>query len=298
MASSTHASAPAIAPDVDPGHARMPALTRLCGKPAAWFSGGFIVLLCVITFVVQISLPPNSPFQISDDILQPPSGAHWLGTDDLGRDVMLLAAWGARVSLTVGIVSAAAASVIGVVVGAASGYVGGVFDAVVMRVAEFFQVMPIFVLAALIVAMTGPGEIRVIGVIAGLAWPQTARVVRSEVLRIKTLGFVEAARCLGGSESRILLREVIPNALAPVIAVSTLTAAFAILLEAALSFFGLTSADTISWGLTLSAGQRLLYQPWWLPAFPGLMIFLTALSFNIFGDCVREALDPRNEQDR
>jgi peptide/nickel transport system permease protein len=295
MASLIPASGPATAPAAKSVSPQQRALARLRRSPLAWLSGGFVVLLCVLTAGVQLWFPASAPFQITNDIMQPPSGTYWLGTDDLGRSLLLLIVWGARVSLTVGIVSASVAAIIGIVVGATSAYLGGYVDAVVMRVTEFFQVMPIFVLGALIVAMAGPGETRVIFVIAGLAWPQTARVIRAEVLRIKTLGYVEAARCLGIPETRILLREVIPNALAPVIAVSTLTAAFAILLEAALSFFGLTSSDTISWGLTLSSGQRLLYQAWWLSAFPGLMIFLTALAFNLFGDCVREALDPRDD---
>ena len=295
MASSIPASGPATASDADLHGLQQRALARLRANALAWASGGFVAMLALVTAAVQLALPAGAPFDISNDILQPPGGEHWLGTDDLGRSVLLLVVWGARVSLTVGIVSALAAALIGVVLGATSAFLGGWIDTVAMRVTEFFQVMPIFVLAALIVALAGPGESRVIVVIAALAWPQTARVVRAEVLRIKTLGYVEAARCLGQSEPRILLVEVVPNALPPVIAVATLTAAFAILLEAALSFFGLTSSDTISWGQTLSQGQRLIFQAWWLSVFPGLLIFLTALAFNLFGDCVREALDPRGD---
>lgn len=296
MVSSTRASAPAMPADDKSDAPQHRVVARLRGNPMTWVSGGFVLLLCLVALLVPLLLSSNAPFQISNDTLQAPGAAHWLGTDDLGRDVLIQVLWGTRVSLTVGIVSALAAGVIGLVIGAGAGYIGGTFDAAIMRVTEVFQVMPIFVMAALIVAMAGPGEGRIIAVIAALAWPQTARVARSEVLRIKSLGYVEAARCLGISERRILAFEVIPNAIGPVIAVSTLTAAFAILLEAALSFFGLTSSDTISWGTTLGAGQRLLYTAWWLSAFPGAMIFLTALAFNLFGDCVREALDPRSEQ--
>jgi peptide/nickel transport system permease protein len=295
MASSIPVSDPATPLDDRRAAPQRRALARLRANPAAWASAGFVLVLCAVTLAVHLLLPADTPYTISKDVLQAPGAAYWLGTDDLGRSVLLLVVWGARVSLTVGIVSAAAAGVIGIVIGAVAAYVGGALDMVVMRITEFFQVMPIFVLAALIVAMAGPGESRVIVVIAALAWPQTARVIRAEVLRIKALGYVEAARCLGISETRILMFDVVPNALAPVIAVSTLTAAFAILLEAALSFFGLTSADTISWGLILSAGQRLIFQAWWLSLFPGLMILLTALAFNVFGDCVREALDPRSD---
>jgi peptide/nickel transport system permease protein len=297
MVSSTHAFAAPIAAPPDAAPPRQRGLAGLARHCAARVSLGFLLLLATIAIGVPILLSPDAVFQISDNVLVPPGAAHWLGTDDLGRSVLLEVIWGARVSLAVGTVSAVAAAVAGVVVGAVSGFAGGLVDTAVMRITEIFQVMPTFVLAALIVAMTGPGEVRVMGVIAVLAWPQTARVVRAEILRIKTLGYVEAARCLGIDEPRILLLEIIPNALGPVIAVATLTAAYAILLEAALSFFGLTSPDTVSWGLTLSAGQRLLYQAWWLSAFPGLAIFLTALAFNVFGDAVRDALDPRS-QDR
>jgi peptide/nickel transport system permease protein len=164
----------------------------------------------------------------------------------------------------------------------------------IMRVTEIFQSMPNFVLAALIVALMGPGESRVIFVIAALSWPQTARLMRGEVMRVKQLEFVKAARCLGKSESRILFSEVVPNCLAPVIAIGTLTIAQAILLEASLSFFGLTNPDTISWGRILTSGQRFIFQAWWLSLFPGLAIFLTVLAFNILGDALRQAFDPKS----
>src|SRR5690606_6792370 len=149
------------------------------------------------------------------------------------------------------------------------------------------------VLATLIVAVAGPGEMRVILVIAILSWPQVARLMRGEVIRLKNMGFVDAARCIGVTEARILIFEIVPNALAPVVATSTLMAAFAILLEAALGFLGLASSDTISWGVTLNSGQRLLYSAWWLSVFPGTAIFLTALTFNMMGDCIREAFNPK-----
>lgn len=271
------------------------ALARLARQPSAWISGGFILGLALVSVLTPLLVSNASMFAASDAVLLPPSAEYWFGTDDLGRDLFVQVMYGAQVSLTVGVCSAAVATLLGVVIGSISGYGGPRLDAGIMRVTEIFQVMPTFVLAALIVALLGPGEGRVIGVIAGLAWPQSARLIRGEVLRLKHQGFVEAARCLGIAEWRILSQEVVPNALAPVLALSTLTAAFAILLEAALGFFGLTSSDTISWGLTLSAGQRLLYQAWWLSVFPGLAIFLTALTFNMLGDCVREAFNPRGQ---
>jgi peptide/nickel transport system permease protein len=202
--------------------------------------------------------------------------------------------YGARVSLQVGFLAALAATLIGVLIGAISGYLGGASDTAMMRVTEVFQSMPTFVLAALIVALLGAGESRVILTIAALSWPQVARLMRGEVLRVKQLDFVRAARCLGKGEGQILFYEIVPNALAPVIAIATLTIAQAILLEASLAFFGLTNPDTISWGRLLTSGQRYIFQAWWLSLFPGLAIFLTVLSFNLLGDALRYALDPRS----
>jgi peptide/nickel transport system permease protein len=286
MASSTLAFAPATS-------ARAKALRRLLAQKAAWLSGGFILLLAVLAVFGPALMGGVDPLKISDEALKAPSAEFLLGSDELGRSVLLHMVYGARVSLTVGLLAALAATVIGVLVGSVAGFIGGRLDTLVMRVTEIFQVMPTFILAAVVVALAGPGELRIIFVIAVLSWPQTARLIRGEVLRIKQLDFVDAARCLGIRESRILAFEIIPNALAPVIALATLTVAQAILLEAALSFFGLSSPDVISWGRILNSGQRFLYQAWWLSVFPGLAIFLTALSFNLFGDCVRSALGPQ-----
>jgi peptide/nickel transport system permease protein len=162
-----------------------------------------------------------------------------------------------------------------------------------MRVAEFFQVMPSFILAVVIVALAGPGLSHVVAVIALLSWPQTARVARGEVLRVSRLDFVEGLRCLGVPEWRILLAEVVPNAVGPVIALGTLIVGNAILLEASLSFLGLSSPDLVSWGKVLSVGQRFLFQAWWLSVFPGLAIFLTVLAFNLLGDALGDVLNPR-----
>ncbi|WP_372052973.1 ABC transporter permease (plasmid) [Tistrella mobilis] len=270
------------------------AIARLGGSGAAWMSAGFILLLVTTAILGPVIYGTSSPDTITMDVLAPPSSSAWLGTDELGRDVFQYIVYGTQVSLHVGFSAAFAATLVGILVGALSGYVGGRLDMAVMRVTEIFQSMPNFVLAALIVALLGPGESRVIFVIAALSWPQTARLMRGEVLRVKQLEFVKAARCLGKSESRILFQEVVPNCLAPVIAVGTLTIAQAILLEASLSFFGLTNPDTISWGRILTSGQRFIFQAWWLSLFPGLAIFLTVLAFNILGDALRQAFDPKS----
>ena len=158
---------------------------------------------------------------------------------------------------------------LGVVIGAGAGYLGGWVDLVAMRIAEVFQVMPTFILAAVIVALLGSGLTRVILVIALLSWPESARVMRAEVLRVKELEYVDAVRCLGLGEARVMALEVIPNALAPVLAVGTLVIGRAILLEASLSFLGLSSPDVVTWGRMAHSGQQLLYVAWWLSVFPG-----------------------------
>jgi peptide/nickel transport system permease protein len=270
------------------------ALSRLRHSPAAWLSGGFITLLVLMAAIGPYMLGEGNLDTISVDILTAPSSEALMGTDELGRDVFHYIVAGARVSLYVGFTAALFATVIGLLIGAVSGFLGGRTDGAIMRVTEVFQSMPTFVLAALIVALLGPGESRVIFVIAILSWPQTARLMRGEVLRVKRLDFVKAARCLGKSETRILFTEVVPNCLAPVIAMGTLTIAQAILLEASLSFFGLTNADIVSWGRLLTSGQRYIFQAWWLSLFPGFAIFLTVLSFNIFGDTIRHAFDPKS----
>jgi peptide/nickel transport system permease protein len=153
-------------------------------------------------------------------------------------------------------------------------------------------VIPAFILAAVIAALSGPGEWQIIAVIAALSWPQPARVMRGEVIRLRQLDHVQAVRCLGIAERRILLGEILPNALAPVLAVGALIVGTAILLEASLAFLGLSNPDVVSWGRMLNVGQRYLFQAWWLSVFPGVTIVATVLSFNLGGDALAAALDP------
>ena len=239
-------------------------------------------------------LVPGNPDRISDNFLQPPFGQFGLGTDNLGRSVALELFYGLRISLLVGLLAAASATVLGVAAGSIAGYFGKAVDSSVMRISESFQVLPTFILAALIVALIGAGLDRVIAVIALLAWPQTARLMRAQVLRVKQLEFIDAARCMGVGEWRIMFGEVIPNAFAPVLATATLTIGDAILIEAGLSFLGLSDPSTVSWGRMLSTGQRYLFEQPWLSIFPGLAIFVTVLVFTVFGDVLNKVLNPRS----
>ena len=261
-------------------------------SPAGLVSALFIGFLIAVAVFGPL-LYPGDPLAISDNPMLRPGAAHLLGTDDLGRDVLGELVYGVRVSLFVGCVAAFAATVMGTLIGAIAGYVGGWLDTTVMRIAEFFQVMPSFILAVVIVALMGPGLLRVVAVIALLSWPQTARVARGEVLRVSQLDFVNGVRCLGVPEWRILVREIMPNSIGPVLALGTLIVGYAILLEASLSFLGLSSPDVVSWGRILSVGQRFLFSAWWLSVFPGLAIFLTVLAFNLLGDALGDILNPR-----
>lgn len=268
---------------------------RLRRNRIAWGSGAIVVLLIIAAFVGPW-LAPFEPGAISPEVMSPPSSANPLGTDDLGRDTFSQLIWGVRASLTVGLLSALSTTLIGLLVGSIAGYFGGRLDAIVMRISEIFQVMPTFILAAVIVAFAGAGFFRVVAVIALLSWPQTARLARGEVIRVKQLEFVDAVRCLGRTEWSILWREVLPNAIPPVLAVGTLIIGQAILLEAGLAFFGLTTPEVPSWGNMLNVGQRFVYEAWWLSVFPGLAILVTVLAFNLFGDSVSAAFNPRGRE--
>jgi peptide/nickel transport system permease protein len=261
-------------------------------QPIGLAAGVFVLLLIVIGIAVPLSGLGHS-VGISNDVLAAPSSTHLLGTDELGRDVLMELLQGVQVSLFVGFSAATVASLLGIVTGAAGGHYGGLPDLLVMRISEIFQVIPSFILAAVLVALSGPGLTRVVAVIALLAWPQAARVMRGEVLRIKQLDYINAVRCLGFREGFILFAEVIPNAITPVLAVGTLIVGQAILLEASLAFFGLSSVDIVSWGRMLNSGQRFLFNAWWLSVFPGVAIFLTVLAFNLLGDAISTALDPK-----
>ena len=266
-------------------------LLRFLRNPAGVVAGLYIVMLFLI--LVATMFWNIDPAAIGDGVTLPPSSEHLLGTDELGRDILTSLLFGVQVSLLVGISAALGASIIGTIVGAFAGYFGGLIDKTLMRVTEFFQVVPSFIIASVIVAMTGAGLSRVVAVIAFLSWPQIARITRSQVLRVKELEFVDAVRCLGKGELTILFREVLPNSLSPALALGTLTIGQAILLEASLSFFGLSSVDTMSWGRMLNSGQRFLFNAWWMSVFPGAAIFCTVLAFNIFGDAVSSALNPK-----
>jgi peptide/nickel transport system permease protein len=251
---------------------------------------GLLILFAAVMLCTAVAgLLDRSPSAMSEALREPPGAAHWLGTDDLGRDVLARVAHGGQVSLLVGAFSALIAVVIGVAVGASSGYLGGAFDAIVMRITETFQIIPRFFLALIVVALVGSGIWKIILVLGLLSWPATARVVRAQVLVLRKEEFVLAAIMGGASTARVIGRHILPN-VAPIIAVSaSLQAGSAILLESFISFLGLGDVGHPSWGLLLQQGQLFIRDGWWISTFPGLALSLTILGLNLLGDGVRAA---------
>jgi peptide/nickel transport system permease protein len=253
----------------------------------------FIVLVVVVAIIAPL-LQSSDPFSGGKDALTPPlTPGHLLGTDNLGRDTWSQLVNGSRVSLMVGFTVAAAATVIGILVGALAGFFGGWLDSVLMRITEFFQTLPRLVLALIIVALFGSSITILIGVIAILSWPQTARVVRAGFQTLRSAGFVDAARVSGMPRSAIIFREILPNVIASVVVIASLDVGVAILTEASLSFFGLGDPNLVSWGGMLQQAQQYLAQAWWMAVFPGVAIALVVLAFNVLGDGLNDALNPR-----
>ena len=217
----------------------------------------------------------------------------WLGTDALGRDVAAGVMHGARVSLMIGLVSTAVALLIGVPLGAAAGYLGGLADDLAMRFTELFQTVPSFALAIVIVAILQPSISSVVLAIALVSWPPVTRLVRGEVLSLRSRDYVQAAITLGQPTSRIIFGQVLPNTVAPIIVMASLMIATAILLESSLSFLGLGDPNLMTWGYMVGAGRTRLIDAWWISFFPGLAIFLTVLALNLVGEGLSDALNPR-----
>ncbi len=249
-------------------------------------------------FLVSLLAPWLAPYDPSfinlKEGLMPPSPQHWLGTDPLGRDVLSRIIFGSQVSLKVGFVAVGLATLIGVLVGAAAGYYGGWVDLVLMRFVDLMLCFPSFFLILAVIALLEPNIWNIMVVIGVTGWMGVARLVRAEFLSLKEREFVVAARALGASDVRLILRHLLPNALAPVMVSATLGVAGAILTESALSFLGLgVQPPTPSWGNILTAGKDNIEIAWWLSVFPGLAILITVMSYNLLGEGIREAIDPR-----
>ncbi|MGE0715629.1 MAG: ABC transporter permease [Alphaproteobacteria bacterium] len=216
-----------------------------------------------------------------------------LGTDTLGRDVAAGLFHGARVSLLVGIAATAAALGIGILVGAAAGYYGGIVDDALMRVTEVFQTIPNFIFIIVLVVIFKPSVATIVLAISAVSWPSLARLVRAEFLTLRQREFVQSCRLIGMGDARIILGEILPNCLAPVIVTASIMVATAILIEAGLSFLGLGDPNVMSWGTMIGAGRTSLRNAWYLTAIPGLAIVVTVLALNLVGEGLNDAFNPR-----
>lgn len=272
---------------------RRPHLVVRALKTPGGLVGASITVLLVVVGILAPILAPTDPFAVEGPPLSPPSSAHPLGTDALGRDLLSGIVYGARTSLLVAAGVAALVVVIGTTVGLVSGYVGRWVDDVLMRGTELFQVLPRFFLALVVIAFFGPGLDRLVLLLGVTSWPLLARVVRAEVLFLRHCEFVEAARVQGASQTRILVREILPNALPPGIALLGLVVAQVILIEASLGFLGLGDPNVTSWGSLASEAQGFLRVAWWLSLFPGLAVLLAVLGLNLLGDALTDALSGR-----
>ena len=269
-----------------------------------WFSycknRGAVIGLIILVFVIACAIAapfafPRSPWSMVQRPFLPPFEMEGLllGTDALGRNVLSGLFHGARVSLLVGLVSTIVALTIGIPIGACAGYYGNLVDDFLMRFTEFFQTIPSFALAIVLLAIFQPTLGYVILSIAIVSWPPVARLVRAEVLSLRNREFIEAATLSGQSNLRIIWHQILPNALPPIIVLASLMVATAILLESSLSFLGLSDPNVMSWGYMIGAARTVLRTAWWLSFIPGIAIMLTVLALNLIGEGLNDALNPR-----
>lgn len=261
-------------------------------------TGAVVVIALLLVSLLAPWIAPHNPTEINAwQVLTPPSGSHWFGTDELGRDVFSRVLYGARISLKVGFVAIGIAVVLGSVVGLVAGYYGGWGDTLLMRGVDIMLCFPAFFLILAIITFLEPSIWYIMAVIGLTGWMGVARLVRAEVLAIREMDYIMAARCIGCSNLRIILRHILPNALSPVLVAATLGVAGAILTESALSFLGIgVQPPTPSWGNILTSGKDYIEFAWWLSLFPGLAILITVLAYNLLGEGIRDALDPRTNK--
>jgi peptide/nickel transport system permease protein len=258
-------------------------------------TGAIIVLALITISLLAPFIAPYDPTSIDVyNVLSPPSKAHVFGTDDLGRDLLSRVIWGSRVSLKVGFVAVGIAIMIGIIIGSIAGFYGGRVDAVLMRFVDMMLAFPTFFLILAVIAILEPNIFTIMAVIGVTGWMDVARLVRAEFLTLRERDFVDAARALGIRNRRLIVRHILPNALSPVFVAATFGVAGAILTESGLSFLGLgVQPPDPSWGNILTAGKDNIEIAWWLSLYPGLAILITVLSYNLVGEGLRDALDPR-----
>lgn len=259
---------------------------------------GLLVLSIIfLVAVVGPFLVSNEPWSMVDSPFVPPwtQSNVFLGTDTLGRDVLSGVVYGARVSLIIGAVSTIISLLIGVGIGAVAGYFGGWVDAALMRCTELFQAVPSFALAIVLVAIFQPSTVSIVSAIAIVTWPPVARLVRGEFLTLRGRDFVQAAQLAGQSTPRIILTQILPNAISPIIVMASLMIASAILLESSLSFLGLGDPNQMSWGYMIGAARTVIRQAWWIALFPGVALVVTVLALNLVGEGLNDGFNARSD---
>jgi len=263
--------------------------------------GGAVTLIVVLTAVLAPWLAPYHPVDDANLLYadEPPSAKFWCGTDSQGRDILSRIIYGARISLSVGLISQGLNSLIGIVLGLTAGFFGRWWDDLVMGLTNIMLAIPSIIFALSVMALLGPGLVNVFVALGLTNWSYSCRITRSQVLSAKSLDYVKAARALGYGQWRIMFTQILPNIVGPILVVATLGVAGAILIEAALSFLGLgVQPPTPSWGGMLSFAREKIFTAPWISIFPGLAIFFTVLGLNLFGDGLRDLLDPHTSRQR
>lgn len=269
-------------------------IKRILSNKKAVF-GGMIVLLLFLTAIFAPIIAPHDYVTMDfPNMLKPPSGEYIFGTDEFGRDIFSRIVYGARISLQVGFIAVGISLVIGTLLGAIAGYYGGIVDYVISSITDIAWALPVSLLAIALVAALGPSLRNLILSVSLVSWSGFARMVRGQFLTLREKEFVEAAKALGMSDGRIIFRHILPNAVAPIIVLTTLEVPKAIIVEASLSFLGLgAQPPTPSWGSIMNSGKDFIMEAPWISIFPGIMIMIIVLGFNLFGDALRDILDPR-----
>ncbi len=257
-------------------------------------AGLFVLIGVIFMAAVAHFIFPDDPFRLVGKAMSPPGqNGFLLGSDSLGRDVAAGIAHGAKTSLLIGLLATIVAVGFGTIMGGLAGYYGGIIDDLLMRTTEMFQTIPSFVFAILLVAIMKPSIESIVIAIAVVSWPAVARLVRGEFLSLKNREFVQACHTLGMGDVRIMLSEILPNCLSPIIVIGSLMVATAILIESGLAFLGLGDPNIMSWGFQVGAGRTLLRSAWWVVTFPGIAILITVLAINLVGEGLNDALNPR-----
>lgn len=274
-------------------HPTVEALRMFMRNPSA-IAGMALLLIILVVSIAGPWVYDADPFEIKAAPLTPPfTEDAWLGSDYLGRDVLTTLIYGGRATLLVGAFAAVLSVLIGITLGAFAGYYGGKVDALLMRITEFFQVLPALLFAMVVVTLFSPSLLSITLAIGVVSWPGTARLTRAEFLKYKSLEFVRAERAIGAKNARIIWKVILPNALPPLIVSATLAVGAAILFEAGLSFLGLGDPNRMSWGLMIGSSRQYVLSCWWAVAFPGACIFVTVLAVSLIGDGLNDALNPK-----